>query len=141
VARTRLGGGDPSAMHAKPYYVSPELLEGIVTPDVDLWSAAVTLYELITLERPFAGQIPDEVFDAVRARRFLPPGAIRPEIPDALNEIVAKGFAREPEQRFRSAREFATALEPLFDERVGNPMAIAAVVRGLFGAGDAPDAA
>ncbi|HYX92790.1 MAG TPA: serine/threonine protein kinase, partial [Myxococcaceae bacterium] len=46
-----------------------------------------------------------------------------------------------PQQRFRSAREFAAALEPLLDERVGNPMAIAAVVRGLFGAGAAPDAA
>ena len=141
VAKSRLGGGDASALHAKPYYASPELLDGIVTPDVDLWGATVTLYELITLERPFCGETPDEVFEAVRARRYLPPGAVRPEIPDALDAIVSKGFATRPQQRFRSAREFAAALEPLLDERVGNPMAIAAVVRGLFGAGAAPDAA
>jgi eukaryotic-like serine/threonine-protein kinase len=140
VARTCLSSGS-AALLAKPYYVSPEVLEGIVTPDADLWSATVTLYELITLERPFAGETPDDVFDAVRAGRYLPPSAVRPEIPPALDGIVAKGFAKHVHQRFRSAREFVGALEPLYDERVGNPMAIAAVVRGLFGTGLVADSA
>jgi serine/threonine protein kinase len=135
VARTCVGGGGLAALHAKPYYVSPELIDGNVTPDVDLWSATVTLYELITLEHPFGGHTPHEVFESVRARRYVPPSRLRPELPAALDAIVAKGFAEHPEDRFRSAREFGAALAPLYDERVGNPMAIAAVVRGLFGAG------
>ncbi|HZA49631.1 MAG TPA: serine/threonine-protein kinase [Myxococcaceae bacterium] len=139
VSRTCIGGGVLAALHAKPYYVSPELLDGNVTRDADLWSATVTLYELLTLERPFTGHTPDEVFEAVRARRYVPPSERRPEIPVALDAIVAKGFAARPEDRFRSAREYGAALAPLFDERVGNPMAIAAVVRGLFGAGTAPN--
>lgn len=135
VARTCIGGGGLAALHAKPYYVSPEVIQGVVTRDADLWSATVTLYELITLERPFAGQTPNEVFEAVRTRRYLPPSQLRPEIPRGLDQIVARGFALRPEDRFRSAREFSAALAPHYDERIGNPMAIAAVVRGLFGAG------
>jgi serine/threonine-protein kinase len=118
----------------KPYYLSPEMLDGKVSPEVDLWAATVTLYELLTLERPFVGKTPDEVYDAVRARRYVSVRERRPEIPDALELIITRGFAAKREQRFKSAAEFAAALEPLFDPLVGTPLAIAAVVRGLFGA-------
>ena len=42
-----------------------------------------------------------------------------------------------PEDRFPSASVFAEALVPHYDERVGTSLAIAAVVRGLFGISDA----
>ena len=42
-----------------------------------------------------------------------------------------------PEDRFVTAEAFAEALAPHYDERVGTPLAIAAVVRGLFGITDA----
>jgi serine/threonine-protein kinase len=103
---------------------------------VDLWAATVTLYELLTLERPFPGKNPDEVFDAVRKRRYKPVRQVRPDVPEALEEIVDKGFAAKRQERFQTAAEFAEALTPHFDERVGTPLGIAAVVRGLFGAGD-----
>ena len=45
-----------------------------------------------------------------------------------------RGFSSEASARFQTAEEFAQALALHFDERVGNPLAIAAVVRGLFGA-------
>ena len=41
-----------------------------------------------------------------------------------------------PARRFVSAAEFAAALEPHYDERIGTPLAIAALVRGLFGAAE-----
>jgi serine/threonine-protein kinase len=59
---------------------------------------------------------------------------VRPAIPEALEQVVAKGFAARVEDRFTSAAEYAQALAPLYDERVGTDLAIAAVVRGLFGA-------
>ncbi|MBX5483829.1 MAG: serine/threonine protein kinase [Myxococcaceae bacterium] len=138
VARARIGGGDTGQLQGKPYYLSPEALDGEITPEVDLWAATVTLYELLTLRRPFTGATADEVFAQVRERRFAPPSQLRPDVSPALDEIIDRAFSRRRADRFLSAREYAARLEPLFDERIGNPMAIAAVVRGLF---DAPSGA
>lgn len=118
----------------KPYYLSPEMLDGAATPEADLWSAVVILYELLTLERPFVGGTREEVFAAIRARAYRPVQEHRAEISDALSRIIVRGFADQRELRFESAAELAGALRPHYDEHVGTPLAIAAVVRGLFGA-------
>lgn len=139
VARVRAGQLTPALetegdVLGKPYYVSPEAIEGEVTQAVDLWAATVVLYECLTLERPFTGSDPVEVFKAIKSRAYRPMRELRPEIPEALEQVVAKGFAARLEDRFASAAEFAQALAPLYDERIGTDLAIAAVVRGLFGA-------
>lgn len=138
VARARVDARAQGAFFGKPFYISPEALQGSITPKADLWAATVMLYELITLERPFVGQTPDEVFEAVRTRRYVPPSQRRADVPPALDAIIARGFAHARADRFVTAREYASTLEPLYDERIGNPLAIAAVVRGLF---DAPSGA
>ncbi|MBZ4399997.1 serine/threonine-protein kinase [Myxococcus sp. MISCRS1] len=120
----------------KPYYLSPESLLGEVSPEADLWAATVVLYELLTLERPFTGATPDEVFQAIRSRAYRPLRELRPEVPEALEDVVRRAFSERPEDRFTTAESFAQALAPHYDERVGTPLAIAAVVRGLFGASD-----
>lgn len=120
----------------KPYYLSPESLQGAVTPEADLWAASVVLYELLTLERPFTGTTPEQVFAGILSRQYKPLRAMRPEIPEALEAVLARAFAENPEDRFPSAEAYAQALAPHYDERVGTPLAIAAVVRGLFGATD-----
>ena len=119
----------------KPYYLSPDVLRGApVTPAADLWAAAVVLYELLTLQRPFAGKDLASVQAAIRSRAYQPLRAVRPDVPAELDAVMARAFAGDPAQRFHDAAEFARALEPHYDERVGTPLAIAAVVRGLFGA-------
>lgn len=135
VARSLIEGGADQVM-GKPYYLSPEALEGQLTPQVDLWAVAVTLYELLTLQRPFQGKTPDEVFDAIRHSRYAPIQQVRPEVPSVIEGLLARAFDAEPEARYASAAQFAEALLPLYDERVGTPLAISAVVRGLFGTTD-----
>jgi len=58
-------------------------------------------------------------------------------VPDVLTALLEMSFAPDPALRLTSAADFSNALEPLYDERVGNPLAIAALVRGLFGGSDA----
>jgi serine/threonine-protein kinase len=135
VARSLLEGGADQVM-GKPYYLSPEAIEGTLAPAVDLWAVAVTLYELLTLQRPFQGKNPEQVFEAIRASRYTPIRALRPEVPSVIEGVIARAFDVEPELRFTSAKDFAQSLLPLFDERVGTPLAISAVVRGLFGTSD-----
>lgn len=126
---------DPSEeLMGKPYYLSPETIAGEVTAMTDLWAANVTLYELLTLQRPFQGKTPAEVFAAVQQQRYRPVRELRPEVPQALAEVVDKGFSKNPADRFPSARAFAQALEPLYDPNVGTPLGISGMVRGLFGA-------
>ncbi len=135
VARALIDGGAAEVM-GKPYYLSPEVFLGRIDIGVDLWACTVTLYELLTLRRPFLGKDPDEVFAAIKRQTYVPARAIRPEVPEVLEQVISKGFAADPADRYQSAAEFAAALEGHYDERVGTPLAISAVVRGLFGATD-----
>jgi len=135
VARSLLQGGADDVM-GKPYYLSPEALDGIFTPHVDLWAVAVTLYELLTLQRPFRGKTPEEVYDAIRASRFTPVREVRPDVPQVLEDLLQRALQVDPTDRFQTPEEFARTLDPLYDERIGTPLAISAIVRGLFGAAD-----
>ncbi|MHB8873860.1 MAG: serine/threonine protein kinase [Myxococcaceae bacterium] len=134
VARARATRGSGEALMGKPFYLSPEVLAGNVTAHADLWAAAVTLYELLTLERPFGGKTQEEINAAIRGRLYTPVRMLRPEVSEALEAAVERGFALDPGARFQSAAEFAETLAPLYDELVGTPLAIASLVRGLFGA-------
>jgi serine/threonine-protein kinase len=120
----------------KPYYLSPEAVSGFLDTTIDLWAVAVTLYELLTLQRPFLGKNSQEVFQSIRASRFVPVRELRPEVPAKIEGLIARAFDIDPSMRFQTAREFADEIGPLYDERVGTPLAIAAVVRGLFGTSD-----
>jgi eukaryotic-like serine/threonine-protein kinase len=125
--------GQREELLGKPYYLSPEVLEGQLTPALDLWAVAVTLYECLTLQRPFQGGAPEEIFGAIRKARYRPVSELRPDVPRVVDGVMARAFDEDQAMRFATAEEFAQALAPLYDERVGTPLAISAVVRGLFG--------
>ncbi len=135
VARALIDGGAAEVM-GKPYYLSPEVFTGQITTGVDLWACTVTLYELLTLRRPFLGKTPDEVFAAIKSQTYVPVRALRPEVPEVLEQVIARGFAASWADRYQSGAEFSAALDGLYDERIGTPLAISAVVRGLFGTTD-----
>jgi len=105
-----------------------------VTVETDLWSAAVILYELLTNQRPFQGETRDQVFTSIRGRLYQPVIEVRPEVSQELSEIIDRAFSEAQADRFADAADFAIALDPHYDDRLGTPLAIAAVVRGLFGA-------
>lgn len=135
VARSLIEVG-PDQVMGKPFYLSPEAVEGHLDASIDLWAVAVTLYELLTLARPFLGKTPPEVFAAIRASRYVPVRELRPDVPRIIEGLIARAFDIDPAMRFQTAREFADEIAPLYDERVGTPLAVSAVVRGLFGTSD-----
>ena len=71
----------------------------------------------------------------------MPARKLRPQIPDELEAVLTSAFAKKPAKRYPDAAAFAAALTPHFDPNVGNPMAIASVVRGLFDKVPGPAAA
>lgn len=137
VARGRLqalGLDSDAPIGGKPFYLSAELLEGAITPGADLWAAAVLLYEALTLERPFTGATPPEVFAAIRQGKYAPLRNLRPEIPEGLAAVVDRALSRNPNKRFASASLFASALEPHLGTRLQPSAQLAALVSDLFGA-------
>ncbi|MBK7860561.1 MAG: serine/threonine protein kinase [Archangiaceae bacterium] len=131
VARGLIDAGVADVM-GKPYYLSPETLKGVISPAADLWAATVTLYELLTMHRPFTGKRADEVFHAIKMGERVPLHERRSGVPPAIAAVIDRGFAPDPADRFPNAAAYAKALQPLYDERIGTPLAISAVVRGLF---------
>ena len=92
-------------------YLAPEVLEGSApTPASDVYGLALTLYEAAAGRLPFQGPTPAAV--AVQ-RLSTPPAPLRtfvPSAPPELESVLARALAREPEHRYPTGAELATAL-------------------------------
>jgi serine/threonine-protein kinase len=78
---------------------------------VDVYAAAVVLWELLTCRMLFDGEHESAVVHAVMYGEVIGPRALRPELSQALDEIVLRALSRDPEARFASVREMARAVE------------------------------
>lgn len=95
-----------------PAYMSPEQRLGVpVDPRSDVYSLAATLYEMLLAELPPAAGSGLELFLAQMTDAAPRLSVKRKDITPALEQVVRKGIATDPDQRFASMAEFATALE------------------------------
>jgi tetratricopeptide (TPR) repeat protein len=91
-------------------YMSPEQVQGAkVDGRTDLWSAGCVLYQLLTGHRPFTGESLMTVFYKIT---HTSPALELPASPEfqALVPIVTRALARNAEERYQTAAEFADAL-------------------------------
>ena len=99
-------------------YASPERLDsGEVNPHSDLWSLAVTLYEMVTGLQPYQSSTTAQLERMIRSR--IPPPPAPDPCPEPLRRILMKAVAPHPELRYHSAREFAEDLRAF---RAGEPV-------------------
>jgi serine/threonine-protein kinase len=118
----------------RPSYLAPEALAGEVYASIDLWAAAVTLYELLTLEQPFTGNSLDELTQAIRSKRETPLRERRDECSGPLEAVLKKALEKNQSLRFQSAKAFANTLAVQFHP-VRTPRAVPELVKELFAAG------
>jgi serine/threonine-protein kinase len=100
-----------------PFYMSPEQMTAQKDIDLrsDLWSLGVVAFEALTGRRPYDG--PSFGALAVKIATGEPPrpSDMNPALPPAVDAWFAKACAREPSQRFSSARELAEGLRAAFE--------------------------
>jgi serine/threonine protein kinase len=84
-----------------PGYMSPEQLQGKpINARVDIFAYGVAAYELLTNHKPFPGETPAEILGAqLEPAGPIPPREHNADIPAALEKIVLKCLARDPDRR------------------------------------------
>jgi serine/threonine protein kinase len=103
-----------------PSYLAPEVLNGdAADPRADVWALGVTLYELVTGEKPFKGKDAEELFAAIRRGAFRHVRALAPDCPRRLARAVERCLERRPRQRWRTAGAFARELEACAAKMLG----------------------
>lgn len=96
------------------HYVSPEQARGEpTTPQSDVYSAGIVLYEMLTGEVPFVGETPIGIAMKHVQESPRPPRDIKPEIPPALERVVAKALIKDLSRRYKTAKEMWADLEKI----------------------------
>jgi eukaryotic-like serine/threonine-protein kinase len=101
-----------------PYYMSLEQLRGSGTVDAisDVYAFCVVLYECFAGTRPFeAGTLGDLIY-AICSTTPAHLSTLRPDLPKDVVDVVMRGLSRVKDERPRSMRDLALALEPYADK-------------------------
>lgn len=95
-----------------PAYLSPEQAMATVEMDerVDVYGAAVVLYQLLTGRRPFEARSYNEMIVKICTEPFALPHTLNGQLDADLERVLLRGMARDPDERWPTARAFRQAL-------------------------------
>jgi serine/threonine-protein kinase len=136
------------AIIGSPRYMSPEQVRNSKRVDhrSDLWSLGVILFRCVTGRLPFAASEVATLILEICAEPIPTPSSIAPDLGPAVDRFFARALARNPDERFQSAREVAEAFAALAGDRLSSAdwsdqKSRERVAPGLPGSGPAPQEA
>jgi serine/threonine protein kinase/WD40 repeat protein len=103
----------PGEVFGTPAYMSPEQVAGDVRrvdARTDVWALGVSLFEALTLERPFRGASAHALLSAVQESPPPSVRASRRELPRDVDVVLRTALEKDPSRRYASALEFADEL-------------------------------
>ncbi len=93
-----------------PAYMSPEQATGKhVDKRSDIYSLGVVVFEMVTGRVPFVGESTTAIMMQHLTQSPPPPRQFNPELPDSIQTVILKALAKNPDDRYLSAGEFAQA--------------------------------
>ena len=97
-------------------YMSPEQIEGKeLDGRSDIFSLGAVLYEMLTGQRAFPGKSQLSVASAILEKEPAPISTMKPMTPPALDHAVRRCLAKDPEERWQTARDVAIELKWMGD--------------------------
>lgn len=130
--------GPPEIIAGTFAYMAPEQtgrMNRSVDTRSDLYSFGVTLYELFTGELPFSARNPMEWVHCHIARQPVPPIELMPSLPLAINAIILKLLAKNPEDRYQTAKGVQSDILKYLD-LADQPVELASFHPGLHDVSD-----
>jgi Tol biopolymer transport system component len=117
-SRGRSGGANEHRMVGTLPYMSPEQLRG-AGDDArsDLFAFGVMLYEMIAGSRPFDAELDRELVTAIVEREPAPLATRAPLVPGGLDRLVVTCLAKDPAERWQTARDLLRELQWVGDDR------------------------
>ena len=113
-ANSQLEHSEPGIIKGKFSYLSPEAALGHgVDARTDIFAVGIILWELLAGRRLFLGESDLETVRQVQAARVPPIRQVVPDLNPELERILAKALARDPHQRYSSARELGRDLNDI----------------------------
>jgi serine/threonine protein kinase len=101
-----------------PPYMAPEQFHGKAVFASDIYSVGVTMYQMLTGTMPYDTPAPADIARLARGELLSSPRIKNPKIPKAINDIVLRAMAPEPNDRYQKASEL---LNELLDAREPAP--------------------
>lgn len=99
-------------LKGKVPYMSPEQASGQdIDHRSDIFAVGIMLFELTTGRRLFKAKSEFETLKLICEREYPRPSQIRPGYPAQLEQVVMKALAKDPDQRYQSARDMQADLE------------------------------
>jgi DNA-binding SARP family transcriptional activator/ABC-type glycerol-3-phosphate transport system substrate-binding protein len=119
---TELAEAHPASVAGiSPAYASPEQLRGgPVTDATDVYALGVVLFEALSGRRPYPDDAPRSPVDMAPASPVPSIVGLRPDLPAAVDDVIARATAADPERRFDDAPALAAA----FRDAIGSPVAV-----------------
>jgi serine/threonine protein kinase len=99
-----------------PRYMSPEQAQDeVLTPQTDLYSLGVSMYELLAGRPPFGGRNLVQLVNMIVTREPPPLRELRPDVPEALEQVILKCMAKSLDERYASGADVAGDLAEVFE--------------------------
>jgi serine/threonine protein kinase len=128
-------------VRGKISYLSPEQASGRdVDRRSDVFSLGVVLWEMLTGQRLYKRASDFASMAAIVGEPTPPPSQLRPDLPSALDALVLRALAKQPDERFQTAQELVDAIDQV-GAQIGtamSPAALSRLVRDVFGSRPEP---
>ncbi len=104
-----------------PEYIAPEQAQGHAVPASDQYSLAIVAYQMLAGRLPFQGEAVYQILLKQISEMPPSPRQFNPQLSPVIEQVILRGMAKRPEERYQSCMEFMQALQQASSQPLGNP--------------------